>query len=361
MMRFEKNIEERKVLVKRLGELTGIAPHYTKVPRCAYEIGAYTVERDGSLTVEEDAAESGILATLKEEGLIRDDEGIIGTEPEENVEAEQQGQTAGTVPEEETCDTVTEADHIAESEYESEVQEEAAAQEGEEPSEMAVSLPMGGHTGNSLRNLVNMIYSRGPLLGKATGGNFHVAKELVDALQDDSCIATVQSFLKTLTEYGQAHESMAGIQITEEQITFTGFPVPADKAHADAFCQLAALMNGMALSQKRIQAKEVNSDNEKYAFRIWLLRLGLNGDDYKSTRKVLMENLGGHAAFRTPEEAEKAKVKNKAKREAQKTELAELEADTRLNAELNGLDEAQTEEAVADAAYVAAVNASFEE
>ena len=150
---------------------------------------------------------------------------------------------------------------------------------------------------------------------------------------------------------------MEGIQITGEQISFTGFPVPADQAHSDAFSQLAAMMNAMALSQKRIQAKEVNTDNEKYAFRIWLLRLGMNGDAYKSTRKVLMENLGGHAAFRTPEEAEKAK----AKREAKKIELAELEADTCLNAELNGLDEAQTEEAVADAAYIAAVNASFEE
>lgn len=92
-----------------------------------------------------------------------------------------------------------------------------------------------------------------------------------------------------------------------------------------------------------------------------LLRLGMNGDAYKPTRKELMENLGGHAAFRTPEEAEKAKAKNKAKREAQKTKAAELEADTRLNAELNCLDAAQTEEAVADAAYIAAVNASFEE
>lgn len=347
MMRFEKNIEERKVLVKRLGELTGIAPHYTKVPRCAYEIGVYTVERDGSLTVEEDAAESGILTTLKEEGLIKDTEGILEAAEEE----EETGQTEETDGEE----TVTDSG------YGAGLREEADAQEEEEPLEMAVSLPMGGHTGNSLRNLVNMIYSRGPLLGKATGGNFHVEKELVDTLQEDSCIATVQSFLKTLAEYGQAHGSMDGIRITEEQISFTGFPVPADKAHADAFCHLAALMNGMALSQKRIQAKEVNTDNEKYAFRIWLLRLGMNGDDYKSTRKVLMENLGGHAAFRTPEEAEKAKVKNKAKREAQKTELAELEADTRLNAEMNGLDEAQTEEAVADAAYVAAVNASFEE
>ncbi len=355
MMRFEKNIEERKVLVKRLGELTGIAPHYTKVPRCAYEIGAYTVERDGSLTVEEDAAESGILATLKEEGLIRDDGGIIGAAPEENAEEAQQEQT------EEAPDTGDEADAIPDSGYGAELQEGAAAQEGEGPLDMAISLPMGAHTGVSLRNLVNMVYSRGPLLSRATGGNFHVAKELAEVLQDDSCTVAVQVFLKTLTDYTEAHGGMEGLKITEEQISFTGFPAPADKAHTDAFCQLAAMMNGMALSQKRIQAKEVNTDNEKYAFRIWLLRLGMNGDDYKSTRKVLMENLGGHAAFRTPEEAEKAKVKNKAKREAQKTELAELEADTRLNAELNGLDEAQTAEAVADAAYIAAVNASFEE
>lgn len=345
MMKFEKNIEERKVLVKRLGELTGISPYYTKVPRCAYEIGDYTVERDGSLTVEEDAADLGILAALKNEGLIKDAEGIL------EAAAEEPGQT------EETAET----DSIPDSEYESEVREEAAAQEGEEPLDMVISLPMGNHTGNTLRNLVNMIYSRGPLLSKASGGHFRVEKELAEILKDDASTATVQSFLTALADYTETHGGMEGLQITEEQISFTGFPVPADKAHSDAFCQLAAMMNDMALSQKRIQAKEVNTDNEKYAFRIWLLRLGMNGDAYKSTRKVLMEKLGGHAAFRTPEEAEKAKAKNKAKREAKKIELAELEADTRPNAELNGLDEAQTEEAVADAAYIAAVNASFEE
>ena len=347
MMRFKLNIADRKELVKRLGELTGTAPHYTRMPRCAYEIGVYTVERDGSLTVGEEAAEPGILTTLKDEGLIRDAEGILEAAAEQPEQAE-------TEP-------------IPDSEYESEVREEAAgqeetaAQEGMEPLDLALSFPMGEHTGVSLRNLVNMVYSRGPLLSKASGGNFRVEKELAERLRDDACTATVQTFLKALADYMEAHGGMEGLQITEQQISFTGFPVPADQPHADAFLQLAAMMNAMALSQKRIQAKEVNTDNEKYAFRIWLLRLGMNGDAYKSTRKVLMENLGGHAAFRTPEEAEKAKAKNKAKREAKKIELAELEADTRPNAELNGLDEAQTEEAVADAAYIAAVNASFEE
>ena len=347
MMRFKLNIADRKELVKRLGELTGTAPHYTRMPRCAYEIGVYTVERDGSLTVGEEAAEPGILTTLKDEGLIRDAEGILEAAAEQPEQAE-------TEP-------------IPDSEYESEVREEAAgqeetaAQEGMEPLDLALSFPMGEHTGVSLRNLVNMVYSRGPLLSKASGGNFRVEKELAERLRDDACTATVQTFLKALADYMEAHGGMEGLQITEQQISFTGFPVPADQPHADAFLQLAAMMNAMALSQKRIQAKEVSTDNEKYAFRIWLLRLGMNGDAYKSTRKVLMENLGGHAAFRTPEEAEKAKAKNKAKREAKKIELAELEADTRPNAELNGLDEAQTEEAVADAAHIAAVNASFEE
>lgn len=347
MMRFKLNIADRKELVKRLGELTGTAPHYTRMPRCAYEIGVYTVERDGSLTVGEEAAEPGILTTLKDEGLIRDAEGILEAAAEQPEQAE-------TEP-------------IPDSEYESEVREEAAgqeetaAQEGMEPLDLALSFPMGEHTGVSLRNLVNMVYSRGPLLSKASGGNFRVEKEMAERLRDDACTATVQTFLKALADYMEAHGGMEGLQITEQQISFTGFPVPADQPHADAFLQLAAMMNAMALSQKRIQAKEVSTDNEKYAFRIWLLRLGMNGDAYKSTRKVMMENLGGHAAFRTPEEAEKAKAKNKAKREAKKIELAELEADTRPNAELNGLDEAQTEEAVADAAYIAAVNASFEE
>jgi hypothetical protein len=62
----------------------------------------------------------------------------------------------------------------------------------------------------------------------------------------------------------------------------------------------------------------VNDSNEKYALRTWLLRLGMNGPDFKQTRKILMENLSGHAAFRTDEEAQKFLAKEKAKRDALK-------------------------------------------
>ena len=42
--------------------------------------------------------------------------------------------------------------------------------------------------------------------------------------------------------------------------------------------------------------KEV--ENEKYAFRCFLLRLGFIGDDNKTARRILLQNLSGNSAFR---------------------------------------------------------------
>ena len=69
MRRFEKNIDDRKLLAARISELTGTASCYTRMPRCAYEIGAFTVERDGSLTAAEGADES-VLQTLISENMV---------------------------------------------------------------------------------------------------------------------------------------------------------------------------------------------------------------------------------------------------------------------------------------------------
>ena len=92
--------------------------------------------------------------------------------------------------------------------------------------------------------------------------------------------------------------------------------------------QLASLMNKHALEMKRIQAKEVNDENEKYSFRIWLLRLGMNSDEYKTTRKVLMQNLSGHTAFRTKAEEEKWKARQQAKRDELRAAKAAAQAET---------------------------------
>jgi hypothetical protein len=87
--------------------------------------------------------------------------------------------------------------------------------------------------------------------------------------------------------------------------------------------KLAAAMNRMAQTQKRVQAKDTDDSNEKYSLRVWLVRLGLNGPEYKAERKILMANLSGHAAFRTPADEEKWKARQNAKKVALKAAKAE--------------------------------------
>ncbi len=54
----------------------------------------------------------------------------------------------------------------------------------------------------------------------------------------------------------------------------------------------------MARRQKRVVATLLETDNDKYAFRCFLLRLGFISDEYKIARKVLLKNLSGNSAFR---------------------------------------------------------------
>lgn len=322
MLKFELNIADRKTLANRMEELTGIHPYYTRAPLYAYDIGNYTIDRDGNLLVEPENADAELLTTLLNEGVIRGGESIESTDDQpENTEPTEY-LADEPVAEEERDDTAedgaTEDEPDAE-ESESEEQPEAEDQTEEVPLDLELAFPTSQHNGVSLRNLVNLIYSRGRLISKATGGHFHVETDLVETLRDDSCTYTVANFIEALKGYeAQCGTAMEGLVITEEKVSFTGFPTASDYDHLTAFGHLAILMNQQAISQKRIQAKDVNDENEKYALRTWLLRLGMNGPDFKETRKILMENLTGHAAFRTDEEAQKFLAKEKAKRDALK-------------------------------------------
>ena len=366
MLKFELNVAERKTLARRMEELTGIHPYYTKAPLYSYDIGNYTIDRDGNLLVEPENADAELLTTLLNEGLIRGGESIESedaqsenTEPTEDLaeepvteevesEDEQPTEAEPEVPDEQESEEVdtseenepaeAESEEAPESydmaeepeveepeeasdtdEPESEEQSEAEDQPDEVPLDLELSFPVSQHNGVTLRNLVNLLYSRGKLIGKATGGHFHVEEGLVEKLKDDSCTFAIMNFINAVSGYEAEHgAALEGLKITTEKVTFTGFPTAPDHEHLTAFAQLAVLMNQQAISQKRIQAKDVNDENEKYALRTWLLRLGMNGPDFKETRKILMEKLSGHAAFRTDEEAQKFLAREKAKRDALK-------------------------------------------
>ena len=316
MKTFEKNITDRKTLVKRIEELTGQTNRYSFAPRMAYLFEGCAVEKDGTLTVE-DGFDQSIINTLIEEGLIIGELETEEPETEELDEATTESPTE-TDPEEtedaETEETVEEPD---DAETEEETTSEAPITSEEQPcgtdaDSLTISLPMERHSPESLRRLLNMIYSRGRLLSKATGGTFHVDKELLDALDDAGVVVKREDFISLVNENG----GMTGISFTEDKINFTGFPFSYDAEKNRALQQLTVMMNKHALNQKRIQAREITEENEKYIFRIWLVRMGMDGSEFKDARRILLENLSGHTAFRTKADEEKWKARQKEKRDA---------------------------------------------
>ena len=104
------------------------------------------------------------------------------------------------------------------------------------------------------------------------------------------------------------------IDVDEEKVSFPWFPHDLDADTVQAYTQFIEALSKMSANQKRVQAREKPVDNEKYAFRCFLLRLGFIGDEYKQTRKVLLRNFEGSSAFRTQEAADKYREKQEAKK-----------------------------------------------
>lgn len=88
------------------------------------------------------------------------------------------------------------------------------------------------------------------------------------------------------------------IEITEEKINFIWFPYTMDSDEIAAYTQFISRLCDMARDAKRVSSKPTETDNDKYAFRCFLLRLGFIGKEYKTARKILLRNLTGNSAFR---------------------------------------------------------------
>lgn len=115
------------------------------------------------------------------------------------------------------------------------------------------------------------------------------------------------------------------IDMDEEKVSFPWFSGDLDADTVQAYTQFIEALCKMSVNQKRVQAREKPVENEKYAFRCYLLRLGFIGDEFKQTRKILLKNFEGSSAFRTQEAADKYRAKQEAKK-AEDTPVPEASA-----------------------------------
>lgn len=131
----------------------------------------------------------------------------------------------------------------------------------DEPEALTISMPRDFFTEQSMNNLLQLIANK-----------------------------------ETLMKHALNAESLA-INECEETIEFPWFTVEKD-GDGDAYAKFITMFCEFAKNLQRVVNKPDTSDNEKYAFRCFLLRLGMIGEDYKAARKVLLRNLTGSSAFR---------------------------------------------------------------
>lgn len=153
----------------------------------------------------------------------------------------------------------------------------------EEITTVEVAIPLEGHNENTLKTLINMIHSKQSLIKQS----FQLDKNLVEkeTVEKLNAAENIEEFKDNLISQN--------IKIDAENIVFT---INTDLVRAATL--FFGLLNEKSKELKYASSKPTETDNEKYVFRTWLMRLGMIGDEYKEARKELLENLSGNSAFR---------------------------------------------------------------
>lgn len=217
VLHFNVKGEARKAMVRAIEEETGISSHYMGMPTAAYEIGDYTVGKNGELSFPDNTDLAGSSAVI--DACVM----ATGVSPEE---WEQNGE-----------------------------EEEMSEQRG-----LAIQMPM--MSGDEISRLEQLIASKESLIMKAVG---------TDSL---------------------------AVGERDGKLDFPWFKEDAQPDEVKAYMDLVTALCRIAKDAKRITGKDKPVENEKYAFRCFLLRLGFIGDEFKASRKILLKNFSGSSAFK---------------------------------------------------------------
>jgi hypothetical protein len=231
-IRYNVTGEKRKAMVAVMRDILQETTRYLGPPSFGFQVGAYTVDKNGTVTCPDDTDPAQLDMLMRE--LAHDD--FIGERIDEPVRPGEQ-ETGGS-------------------------SKEPSAPSLNDIDRLEIELPMDDMTPIVVENLIRLVASKAMLLKKALG---------TDSLP--------------ITEH-------------EDRIEFGWFRPTDDQTEIAAYYQLVQGLCKLAQSQQRVNAKEQIVENERYALRCFLLRLGFIGVEYKDARKILLKNLSGSAAFK---------------------------------------------------------------
>lgn len=310
---------ERKSLVGAISTALGVPTKYLGAPTFSYEVGGYHIDKTGTLTGPDNL---DLEDALRQQGFDADGDSRHYDEPDTyesglggmgaletfpDIDQHHPGQYAKpNAPFTETMqrqiDEVIAFEDLRMDGREElglgrtrreDFQGENGMQASDVPEAdgdigLVIEMPRASFTDTALDNLKRLVESKGSLIQKALGA-------------------------ETLE-----------LEITDDKVGFPWFENGTDPDAVKAYTHFVAALCEMARVQKRVTAKEKETDNDKYAFRCFLLRLGFIGAEYKEERKILLKNLSGSSAFKTGQ-----------KKGFSQDDLDKAKADPAIRAEIN--------------------------
>ena len=113
----------------------------------------------------------------------------------------------------------------------------------------------------------------------------------------------VGNLLKLLESKGDLIRKALGIddiriEMKEDRVGFPWFS-EVKPEEAMSYAKFISMLCTFSKQAKRINTTQTQVENEKFAFRCFLLRLGFIGEEYKTDRKILLQRLSGSSAFKS--------------------------------------------------------------
>lgn len=242
---------KRKELVNAISQELNAPVRYLGAPTFAYEVADYNIDKNGVVRGPDNSELVNDLLGLYDFKAITEeyDTPLPKAEPvPENIQVPYEAALGGRVS--------PYRDYEEPPVY-------ADPDKTEETVRLIIHMPREGFTETALDNLKGLVESKANLIKKA--------------LDTDSI----------------------PIIVNEEFVTFPWFQSECTAEEVKAYTHFVTALCDMAKKQTRVNSTEKSVENEKYAFRCFLLRLGFIGPEYKTERKILLSKLLGSSAFKS--------------------------------------------------------------
>lgn len=161
-----------------------------------------------------------------------------------------------------------------------------------------------GMTKDVLDGLISLLKEQG-FAPESVEGDALTISIPKDTVTPDALLRLKQIICNKAALFERAFQAnIISLEESDDKISFPWFTVYGVDGEAKAYSDLVFALCRMAQERKRITAKPYDGNNDKFTMRLFLVQLGMKGDEYKQTRKILLRHLSGNSAWRngTPNE-----------------------------------------------------------